>query len=223
MFPLGEIPKTKVREIAEQIGLPNAKKKDSTGICFIGERPFRDFLNRYLPTKPGPMKTTDGKIVGEHIGLAFYTFGQRKGIGLGGSRSGSGEPWFVAGKDIPSNTLYVAQGHDHSWLLSHTLPVGGPPTRPPKTSRVGRKRATGRPTRPAHSAQRSKQTATSRSISKMRSGLSHRGNRPCSTMARSVWAAASSNMRLPHNRPCGSRRPLRFSPRGKKPNESGNE
>jgi tRNA-specific 2-thiouridylase len=124
MFPLGEIPKTKVREIAEQIGLPNAKKKDSTGICFIGERPFRDFLNRYLPTKPGPMKTTDGKVVGEHIGLAFYTFGQRKGIGLGGSRSGSGEPWFVAGKDIPSNTLYVAQGHDHAWLLSHTLSAG---------------------------------------------------------------------------------------------------
>jgi tRNA-specific 2-thiouridylase len=124
MFPLGEIPKTKVREIAEQIGLPNAKKKDSTGICFIGERPFRDFLNRYLPTKPGPMKTTDGKVVGEHIGLAFYTFGQRKGIGLGGSKEGSGEPWFVAGKDIPSNTLYVAQGHDHSWLLSHSLSAG---------------------------------------------------------------------------------------------------
>ena len=113
-----------MREIAEQIGLPNAKKKDSTGICFIGERPFRDFLNRYLPTKPGPMKTPDGKLVGEHIGLAFYTFGQRKGIGLGGSRSGSGEPWFVAGKDIVSNTLYVAQGHDHAWLLSHRLSAG---------------------------------------------------------------------------------------------------
>ncbi|CAH2780568.1 MAG: tRNA-specific 2-thiouridylase MnmA (EC [uncultured Paraburkholderia sp.] len=124
LFPLGEIPKTKVREIAEQIALPNAKKKDSTGICFIGERPFRDFLNRYLPTKPGPMKTTDGKVVGEHIGLAFYTFGQRKGIGLGGSKEGSGEPWFVAGKDIPSNTLFVAQGHDHPWLLSHTLSAG---------------------------------------------------------------------------------------------------
>ena len=124
LFPLGEMPKTKVREIAEQIGLPNAKKKDSTGICFIGERPFRDFLNRYLPTKPGPMKTPDGKVVGEHIGLAFYTFGQRKGIGLGGSKEGSGEPWFVAGKDIASNTLYVVQGHDHPWLLSHTLSAG---------------------------------------------------------------------------------------------------
>ncbi|ALS60545.1 tRNA 2-thiouridine(34) synthase MnmA [Pandoraea norimbergensis] len=121
MFPLGEMPKTKVREIAAQIGLPNAKKKDSTGICFIGERPFRDFLNRYLPTKPGPMKTPDGTVVGEHVGLAFYTLGQRKGIGLGGSRDGSGEPWFVARKDMTNNTLYVVQGHDHPWLLSGTL------------------------------------------------------------------------------------------------------
>ncbi|WP_302480460.1 tRNA 2-thiouridine(34) synthase MnmA [Cupriavidus gilardii] len=121
LFPLGEIPKTQVREIAAEIGLPNAKKKDSTGICFIGERPFRDFLNRYLPTKPGPMKTPDGKVVGEHIGLAFYTLGQRKGIGLGGSRDGSGDAWYVARKDMASNTLYVVQGHDHPWLLSSTL------------------------------------------------------------------------------------------------------
>ena len=121
IFPLGEIPKTEVREIAARIGLPNAKKKDSTGICFIGERPFRDFLNRYLPTQPGPMKTPDGRVVGEHIGLAFYTLGQRKGIGLGGSRDSTGEPWFAAAKDIADNTLYVVQGHDHPWLLSHTL------------------------------------------------------------------------------------------------------
>ncbi|PMS23170.1 tRNA 2-thiouridine(34) synthase MnmA [Trinickia dabaoshanensis] len=124
LFPLGEIPKTQVREIAASIGLPNAKKKDSTGICFIGERPFREFLNRYLPTKPGPMKTPDGKVVGEHVGLAFYTLGQRKGIGIGGSKAGSGEPWFVAGKDMAANTLYVVQGHDHEWLLSRTLVAG---------------------------------------------------------------------------------------------------
>lgn len=121
LFPLGEIPKTKVREIAAQIGLPNAAKKDSTGICFIGERPFREFLNRYLPTRPGPMKTSDGRVVGEHIGLAFYTLGQRKGIGLGGSRDGSGDAWYVARKDMAENTLYVVQGHDHPWLLSETV------------------------------------------------------------------------------------------------------
>ena len=124
LFPLGEIPKTQVRSIAASIGLPNAKKKDSTGICFIGERPFRDFLNRYLPTQPGPMKTPDGKVVGEHVGLAFYTLGQRKGIGIGGSKAGSGEPWFVASKDMTANTLYVVQGHDHPWLLSRTLAAG---------------------------------------------------------------------------------------------------
>ena len=121
MFPLGEIPKTEVRRIAAEIGLPNAKKKDSTGICFIGERPFREFLNRYLPTQPGPMKTADGTVVGEHIGLAFYTLGQRKGIGLGGSREGSGEPWFVARKEMATNTLYVVQGHDHPWLAAPSL------------------------------------------------------------------------------------------------------
>jgi len=129
LFPLGEIKKTEVRRIAEQLQLPNAKKKDSTGICFIGERPFRDFLNRYLSYKPGPMKTPEGKIVGEHVGLSFYTLGQRKGIGIGGLKAhrkadGNSEPWYVARKDIASNTLYVVQGHDHPWLLSSALEAG---------------------------------------------------------------------------------------------------
>jgi tRNA-uridine 2-sulfurtransferase len=116
IFPLYDIEKTRVREIAAQIGLHNAAKKDSTGICFIGERPFREFLNRYLPTKPGPILTDEGKQLGEHVGLAFYTLGQRKGIGIGGQKAGNGEPWFVARKDMAANTLYVVQGHDHPWL-----------------------------------------------------------------------------------------------------------
>jgi len=121
LFPLGEIPKTEVRTIAEQIGLHNARKKDSTGICFIGERPFREFLNRYLPRVPGPIKTPEGKTVGEHMGLAFFTLGQRKGIGLGGSQDGNGDAWYVARKDMTNNTLYVAQGHEHPWLLANQL------------------------------------------------------------------------------------------------------
>jgi tRNA-specific 2-thiouridylase len=126
LFPLGEIPKTEVRKIAGKLQLPNAAKKDSTGICFIGERPFREFLGRYLQHKPGPMKTPDGKVVGEHVGLSFYTLGQRKGIGIGGVKTyqnadGSSDAWYVARKDIENNTLWVVQGHDHPWLLSSAL------------------------------------------------------------------------------------------------------
>ena len=121
IFPLGGIRKTQVRAIAQELGLHNAAKKDSTGICFIGERPFREFLNRYLPTQPGPIKTMDGKKVAEHVGLSFYTLGQRKGIGLGGSQDGNGDAWYVARKDVENNTLYVVQGHEHPWLLAGKL------------------------------------------------------------------------------------------------------
>ncbi len=128
LFPVGELPKTEVRRIAAEIGLPNAKKKDSTGICFIGERPFREFLNRYLANTPGPIKDDRGRTIGEHVGLSFYTLGQRKGIGIGGLKPagaahGGNEhaPWFVARKDMGDNTLYAVQGHGHPWLLSDQL------------------------------------------------------------------------------------------------------
>lgn len=126
LFPLGEITKKEVRDIAQQIGLHNAAKKDSTGICFIGERPFREFLNRYLPSQPGPILTDSGKEVGRHHGLSFYTLGQRKGLGIGGVKGmqhadGSGPTWYVARKDLSQNILYVVDGHDHPWLLSSGL------------------------------------------------------------------------------------------------------
>jgi tRNA-uridine 2-sulfurtransferase len=128
MFPVGELPKTEVRRIASEIKLPNAKKKDSTGICFIGERPFRDFLNRYISKEPGPIKEPSGRTIGQHVGLSFYTLGQRQGLGIGGvkakgaQKGGSEhEPWFVARKDVEKNTLWVVQGHDHPWLMSPAL------------------------------------------------------------------------------------------------------
>jgi tRNA-specific 2-thiouridylase len=121
MFPLGELKKTEVRSIAKEAGLHNFAKRDSTGICFIGERPFREFLNRYLPKKPGPMRTPEGKTVGEHIGLSFYTIGQRKGVGIGGLKESAGAPWYVCGKDPGKNELIVVQGHDHPLLLSRKL------------------------------------------------------------------------------------------------------
>ena len=137
LFPVGELHKTEVRRIADDIGLPNAKKKDSTGICFIGERPFREFLNRYIANEPGPIKDERGRKIGTHVGLSFYTLGQRQGLGIGGLKAkgadmealrarglrGAGEhqPWFVARKDLATNTLYVVQGHDHPWLLYGSL------------------------------------------------------------------------------------------------------
>ena len=140
MFPVGELKKSEVRRIALEAGLPNHAKKDSTGICFIGERPFREFLNRYLPKVPGPIVDETGKRLGEHIGLAFYTIGQRKGIGIGGA----GDAWYVADKRVDANELVIVQGHDHPLLMKRTLsaadaawvagqPPGAPSTHTAKT------------------------------------------------------------------------------------------
>jgi len=134
LFPLGELTKPRVRELAREAGLPVADKKDSTGICFIGERPFREFLQRYLPIEPGDMVTPEGTIMGRHQGLMYYTLGQRKGLGIGGVKDGAqGEPWFVAGKHLERNQLIVVQGHEHAllrsvWLWADDLNwLGAPP------------------------------------------------------------------------------------------------
>jgi tRNA-specific 2-thiouridylase len=116
LFPLGELTKRAVRGHARAVALPVAEKKDSTGICFIGERPFREFLRRYLPVQPGPIREPGGRVIGEHEGLAFYTVGQRQGLGLGGLSGFGPEPWYVAAKNLRSNCLLVVQGVDHPWL-----------------------------------------------------------------------------------------------------------
>jgi len=139
IFPLENKIKSEVRQIAAGARLPNHAKKDSTGICFIGERPFREFLNRYLPREPGPIMTPEGMRIGTHIGLAFYTIGQRKGIGVGGiagrhaAGGDAGDAWYVAQKDPGANALIVVQGHDHPLLMKSSLKaqdaswIAGPP------------------------------------------------------------------------------------------------
>jgi tRNA-specific 2-thiouridylase len=124
LFPLGQLRKSAVRAMAREQKLPTHAKKDSTGICFIGERPFRDFLARYLPRTPGPIVTPEGRIVGRHQGLAYYTLGQRQGLGVGGTRGAGAQPWFVAGKDAARNALVVVQGHDDPRLYARTFEVG---------------------------------------------------------------------------------------------------
>lgn len=121
LFPVGDIEKPIVRAIAEDLGLITAKKKDSTGICFIGERKFKDFLARYLPAQPGNIRTVEGDIIGRHDGLMYHTLGQRKGLGIGGVKGAGEEAWYVVEKDLVNNELIVAQGHDHSALLSTGL------------------------------------------------------------------------------------------------------
>lgn len=121
LFPIGELEKPEVRKIAEQYEFRNHNKKDSTGICFIGERKFRDFLQQYLPAQPGKIKTEDGKIIGEHQGLMYYTIGQRQGLGIGGMKDKSESAWYVADKNLKHNTLIVVQRNDHPLLFKPTL------------------------------------------------------------------------------------------------------
>ena len=123
LFPIGHLTKSAVRTIAREQRIPTYAKKDSTGICFIGERPFRDFLARYLPKTAGPIETPDGRVVGRHQGLAYYTLGQRQGLGIGGKRGTDESAWFVAGKDLARNVLTVVQGHDDPRLHAQTLEV----------------------------------------------------------------------------------------------------
>ena len=121
LFPVGELTKPEVRELARQAGLITHDKKDSTGICFIGERRFREFLSRYIPVTPGEIRTVDGRVVGEHEGVYLYTLGQRQGLGVGGVAGAPEQPWYVVDKDLAANVLIVAQGHDNPLLYSHGL------------------------------------------------------------------------------------------------------
>lgn len=121
LFPIGNMEKPAVRELAQKAGFINSRKKDSTGICFIGERKFKDFLQRYLPAQPGLMNTPEGETIGEHQGLMYYTLGQRQGLGIGGIKSAAEEPWYVVEKNLKNNILVVAQGHDHTLMQSNTL------------------------------------------------------------------------------------------------------
>ncbi|MCB1749433.1 MAG: tRNA 2-thiouridine(34) synthase MnmA [Gammaproteobacteria bacterium] len=141
LFPVGDLAKPDVRRRAAAAGLPTHEKKDSTGICFIGERPFREFLARFVPATPGAIVTLAGQVVGEHHGAVFYTLGQRQGLGIGGVRGAAEAPWFVVAKDLERNELTVAQGHDHPALLSRTLEAsdlswvaGAPPPLPARLS-----------------------------------------------------------------------------------------
>ena len=126
LFPLGELPKTRVRELAREAALPTHAKKDSTGICFIGERDFRSFLAQYIPARPGEMRTPDGVPIGEHQGVMYYTLGQRHGLGIGGRDGAGGEAWYVVGKELAANVLYVAQGGENRWLYSQRLQTEAP-------------------------------------------------------------------------------------------------
>ena len=121
LFPIGHLPKSEVRRLAAEAGLPTAAKKDSTGICFIGERDFRDFLGQYIPAQPGEIRSVDGGVVGQHAGVWYYTLGQREGLQIGGVRGRAAAPWFVVGKDVATNVLWVDQGGESPYLMSNRL------------------------------------------------------------------------------------------------------
>jgi len=121
LFPVGELPKPEVRQIARDAALPTHAKKDSTGICFIGERDFREFLGQYIPAQKGELQTPEGERIGDHDGVMYYTLGQRNGLGIGGRKDSSNEPWYVVGKDVSKNILFVAQGNETQWLHSTKL------------------------------------------------------------------------------------------------------
>lgn len=121
LFPIGELEKHDVRELAKKAGFQIHDKKDSTGICFVGERPFREFLSRYLPEQAGEIQTPDGKVIGQHNGVFYYTLGQRQGLGIGGVQGASNSPWYIYGKDVENNILFTVQGHDHPLLYSQRL------------------------------------------------------------------------------------------------------
>ena len=124
LFPVGELDKSEVRAKATEAGFSNHEKKDSTGICFIGERRFRDFLSKYLPATPGPIKTLGDEIIGEHQGAMYYTNGQRQGLGIGGIADADEQPWYVVDKDVKENTLFVTQGANHPALFKPGLRCG---------------------------------------------------------------------------------------------------
>ncbi len=124
LFPIGHLHKPEIRKIAEAAGFDNSRKKDSTGICFIGERKFKEFLERYLPAQPGEMRTPEGQYIAEHQGLMYYTLGQRQGLGIGGVKNSSDEPWYVLDKDLENNVLIVGQGHNHPLMFHTALEAG---------------------------------------------------------------------------------------------------
>ena len=152
LFPVGELDKPDVRHMAEDAGLITHDKKDSTGICFIGERPFREFLSKYIPAQTGEIQTPEGEVIGKHGGAMYYTYGQRQGLGIGGVKGASEEPWFVVGKDVEKNIVIVAQGHDHPLLFSLGLEAkelswiaGKPPAKSFKCTAKTRYRQTDQP------------------------------------------------------------------------------